>query len=54
LIRHRAGKLALWTNPFSPAEPVKMIEHGGQGWFAEGKPSRAGEFAARNASNSVP
>jgi hypothetical protein len=28
-IRRRAGKLALGTNPFSPAKPVKMIDHGG-------------------------
>jgi hypothetical protein len=28
-IRRRAGKRALGTNPFSPAKPIKMIEHGG-------------------------
>ncbi|MGI6240093.1 MAG: hypothetical protein ACOYI5_10780, partial [Christensenellales bacterium] len=28
-IRRRAGKLALGTNPFSPAKPIKMINHGG-------------------------
>jgi hypothetical protein len=28
-IRRRAGKRALWTNPFSPAKPIKMIDHGG-------------------------
>jgi hypothetical protein len=29
LIHRRAGKRALWTNPFSPAKPVKMILNGG-------------------------
>jgi hypothetical protein len=29
LIRRRAGKLALWTNPFAPAKPAQMILHGG-------------------------
>jgi hypothetical protein len=29
LIRRRAGKLALGTNPFSSAKPIKKIDHGG-------------------------
>ena len=29
LIRRRARKRALWTNPQAPAKPVLVMEHGG-------------------------